>query len=97
MEKYTVNDIIAFIKSRFSKNCHWLDGNCYYFAVILKDRFNGKIYYDTENAHFITKINDKFYDWTGRVNPKLENLLDWDILEKQNPSYYKKIQFECVY
>ena len=31
--------ILAFIKRRFSQDCNWIDGNCYYFATILKTRF----------------------------------------------------------
>ena len=36
--------------------------NCYYFAMILKDRFNGEIYYDVINGHFLTLIKYKLYD-----------------------------------
>lgn len=55
------NTILQFIQ-RFP-DANWLNGNCYYFSIILKDRFpTGQIYYDTFKSHFIFKLNDTFYD-----------------------------------
>lgn len=34
-----MNKIEEFINRRFPNDCNWLSGNCYYFAIILKDRF----------------------------------------------------------
>lgn len=90
------NKVVSFIKKRFSIDCHWLDGNCYYFALILKDRFNGKIYYDGVNGHFVTKINDKFYDWTGLIEPNIDDLFEWDTLETFDDLYYKRIKKDCL-
>lgn len=66
------DDVLKFINSRFpnarSSDANWLTGNCYYFAVILKDRFSTKeptIYYDVIHGHFLTKIDDKLYDASG--------------------------------
>ena len=91
-----MDDVCAFIKKRFSKKCNWLDGNCYYFAIILKERFSGHIYYDQVNCHFITEINDKFYDWTGIIKPNINNLMNWEELKSIDPSYYNRIQRDCI-
>ena len=93
--KVNMDTVTTFIRKRFSKDCHWLDGNCYYFALILKDRFNGKIYYDSVNGHFITLINGQFYDWTGRIHPNIDDIFDWDTLEKIDNLYYKRIVKDC--
>ena len=70
MEENNNNDeVLSFIKRRFSntENANWLNGNCYYFAIILRDRFDGEIYYDVINGHFLTLIKDKLYDYSGVV------------------------------
>lgn len=66
------DDVLSFIKQRFpnarNSDANWLTGNCYYFAVILKDRFAIKsptIYYDVIHGHFLTQIDDKLYDANG--------------------------------
>ncbi len=70
MEENNNNDrVLDFIKRRFSntENANWLNGNCYYFAIILRERFDGEIYYDVINGHFLTLIKDKLYDYSGVV------------------------------
>ena len=42
-----MDEVLEFIRRRFLQDCHWRDGNCYYFALILKDRFpESRIVYD---------------------------------------------------
>lgn len=70
MEENNNNDkVLDFINRRFSntENANWLNGNCYYFAIILRERFDGEIYYDVINGHFLTLIKDKIYDYSGVV------------------------------
>ena len=58
-----MNEVLEFIKRRFSVDCNWTTGNCYYFAIILKDCFSsGKIFYDVINGHFIFFYDGKYYD-----------------------------------
>lgn len=82
------NEVLEFIQRRFKKDCNWIDGNCYYFAVILKDRFpEGKIYYDVIWKHFVFEYQNQFYDWTGIVEldtPLVEwvRFDEYDSLEK---------------
>lgn len=66
------DDVLSFIKQRFpnarNSDANWLTGNCYYFSVILRDRFAIKsptIYYDVIHGHFLTQIDDKLYDASG--------------------------------
>lgn len=63
-------EVLEFIERRFKIDCNWKTGNCYYFALILYDRFrqyNPEIYYDTVDGHFLCRINNIFYDWGGAV------------------------------
>lgn len=74
MKEINDDQVLEFIKRRFPKavtsDANWLHGNCYYFALILKDRFATKdptIYYDVIHGHFLTQIKDKLYDANGIV------------------------------
>ena len=60
-----MDKIEEFINRRFQSDCDWLEGNCYYFARILKMRFKGEIWYDLVEGHFLFRSFDKFYDWGG--------------------------------
>jgi hypothetical protein len=58
-------EVLEFIDRRFKKDCDWKTGNCYYFAVILAERFRKYepvLYYDTVDGHFICRVNNIFYD-----------------------------------
>ena len=91
-----MNEILDFICRRFPTDCHWLDGNCYYFAVILKARFpNGKILYDAINGHFVFLFNGKCYDWTGEVEVEGE-LIEWQMFGNYDRLWEKRIIRDCV-
>ena len=93
--KELTGEIQSFILKRFPSNCHWLDGNCYYFAVILKARFpDGGIYYDVIDGHFVFKYKEKFYDWQGEticVSPIL-----WDSFEDYDSLQKERIIRDCI-
>ena len=94
------NDILDFIqKFKFSYQTEleyiFTTGNCYYFALILQNRFNGDIYYLLNANHFVCKINNDFYDITGKVgfNEKPYKWLELSSLDKK---LYDKIYRDCV-
>jgi len=65
------------------------NGYCYYFAIILQERFGGEILYDPIEGHFVTRILDDYfgihlYDITGEVT----NKYDWSILQPK--TYWMK-------
>jgi hypothetical protein len=76
-------DIETFIKkfNKYEKNEVLLEtftqGFCYYFALILHDRYpEGIIYYNTDN-HFALKMDDKIYDITGECQEKWKYRGKW--------------------
>lgn len=87
--------VIEFILRRFPQDCNWTDGNCYFFALILHDVFGGEIYYDVVNGHFVTKIKNKFYDWTGEVTDA-EVLVKWDKFDKYDKAQKERIIRDCI-
>lgn len=91
-----MDNIIEFIKRRFKTDCKWLDGNCYYFALILKDRFpGGEIYYDVIYGHFVYGINGQYFDWSGEVTPK-GKLVEWEQMEKYDSLVKQRIFEGCL-
>ena len=60
-------------------------GCCYWFAFILKERFQGKIVYDPVIGHFACQIGCNVYDIRGNINkqygPGFFNWHDWDTWE----------------
>ena len=88
--------ILDFIKRRFKTDCNWLNGNCYYFALILSDRFSGgEICYDVIYGHFVFAIGERYYDWTGEVSPK-GILVKWSEFDKYDQLVKKRVVNDCL-
>lgn len=91
-----MSEILDFIKCRFPVNCNWLNKNCYYFSLILKDRFpEGTIYYDVINCHFVFKYENQYYDWTGAVNSN-NCLVEWDKFDEYDNIQKQVIIRDCI-
>lgn len=97
------NEILEFIHRRFKDNCQWLNGNCYYFALILKERFscyNPELYYDVVEGHFMCMIENKFYDWSGLITYSDEYsykyLKNWCIYKLEDPLHYSRIVRDVI-
>ena len=73
----------------------FLFGNCYWFAVILSQRFMSEIYYMPIANHFITKIDSNFYDISGLIIPD-EQPISWDIFQNMEPKLSQRIQKYCI-
>lgn len=93
-----MDEVSEFIKRRFKTDCKWTDGNCYYFAIILKARFpSAEIYYEVILGHFLAKINGRFYDYNGVYDPEEKSvLIPFDNLEKYDRFVYKSVIEGCV-
>jgi len=92
------DSVLEFIFRRFgSTDAHWQDGNCYYFAVILKERFpKGKIIYDPISNHFLFKYRGHIYDSKGLDKEEREILYDWDRYENFDKSAYDRVVKYCI-
>lgn len=94
------NEVLQFIKNfKFAHKEQlehiFMSGNCYYFAVILKDKFNGQIYYLPNKNHFICKINNEYYDITGNASMN-ETPIEWNTFIHKYPKEYIKIKRNCI-
>lgn len=91
-----MNEIIEFINRRFPEDSNWLTGNCYYFSLILKDRFpEGSVFYDVINGHFIFKYKDNYYDWAGIVKSN-GYLIEWDKFDEYDSNQKQVIIRDCI-
>ena len=89
--------VLEFISRRFKNACNWVDGNCYYFARILKDRFpNGHIYYDAIYGHFLFWFEGKFYDWNGVATEK-GYCVSWAKFDEYDSLQKQRIMRDCIW
>ena len=72
------------------------NGYCYWFAKILSERFyNSKIYYLPIANHFITKIDNEYYDITG-VYILNEKPYEWNKYQEFDYLDYKRVVKYCI-
>ena len=70
------------------------DGWCYYFAIMLRARFGGRIYYLPIDNHFVCKIGELFYDINGVVIPEEE--VPWDEYKYEDIIHTRRIIRDCI-
>jgi hypothetical protein len=88
--------INSFVEKRFQQDCNWTNGNCFYFATILKTRFPElDIYYLPITGHFVVGSEDIYYDYNGEVEIAETPILFSD-LQTSDPIYYARILRDCV-
>lgn len=96
--------ILDFINRRFSNcGCNWMNGNCYWFAVILTTRFPRlKIYYDPVEGHFISRDMikpDWYYDFDGahKLTKEMEKrIYHFATLGNIDPIWAARLKEQCV-
>lgn len=100
----SVEEFILQFKSAFADkmDIEWgfLNGNCYWFAHILKGRFpNGVICFVPDESHFVFLYDwgseVRVYDIKGRCNPK--SMIDWYQYQAQEPARAERIMHDCIY
>ena len=75
----------------------FLCGYCYYFSIILKERFPGTvIMYDEVGNHFSALINDRLYDITGDITSSKADFIPWSSLRDRDSLLYNRIVRDCI-
>lgn len=97
------DEVLEFINRRFNNPeviKSFTNGNCYYFAVILKARFNkGLIMYNEIDNHFGYLLDNKIYDITGVICEKFsnDNLWDyWFIYYNRESANSRRVINDCI-
>lgn len=73
-----MDKVINFIYRRFPNAKLWNRENSYFFALILKKVFYGKIYFDRTYRIFCCKIGAKYYYYNGIYPCNEDNLIGWE-------------------
>lgn len=98
----TDDPVLDFLRRRFSDPDadQWLSGNCYWMAVILRERFGGEILYDTARGHFLTEIDGKLYDASGLSEAVADDIgttiIPWDKFSGYDKEQQSRIIRDCV-
>ena len=95
-----MDQIVDFIKRKFNQtDANWQNGNCYWFARILCDRFPRQlqIYYLPIEGHFVAGNGTDFYDWTGKLN--LQDIVKISLIDiqKSDPIWYDRLCDNCIF
>ena len=73
-------------------------GMCYYFALILQERFGANIMYEPIMNHFAGEIDGYIYDITGLISncgdPKW---VHWETYQKEDVLHTSRIFRDCIY
>ena len=90
------DEVVEFIDRRFPSAATWREGNCYYLALILSDRFpDGEIVYDVIDGHFMFRRGGKYYDHSGVVYPD-GYIVAWDKFNAYDDIQKKRIIRDCL-
>lgn len=91
----TESTILHFISQFAAARETFLGGCCYWFAVILRERFEAEIYYDPIENHFVGKIGRQFYDVTGTL-PDNGRYIPWETYKDTDEAHYNRLVRDCI-
>ena len=77
----------------------FLYGDCYYFAIILKERFpEAIIKYMVIKNHFIADIDGRLYDIRGDITDIINEdyIIEWSDMELYDELVYQRIIRDCI-
>lgn len=89
-----MKEIKDFIREFSSEEKFFTEGKCFWFAVILKVRFGGKIKYHPVDNHWATEIDGVLYDVTGSIDSV--GFEDWPGRFKEDTTYYNRLISQCI-
>lgn len=92
------SEILHFIKQFKDAQSTFLYGCCYWFTVILSQRFGGTTMYLPVENHYIQEIDGCLYDVSGDVTEKYkeEKIMKWSDMEQYDSALYKRLIRDCV-
>ena len=92
--------VVEFIERRFQStdDASWMDGNCYWFARILCDRFSFlQLGYDPIIGHFYAVYEDgeTMFDFEGK-HPLCAKVLLMKTIKKIDKLWYNRLVHDCI-
>ena len=91
-----MDEVKEFINRRWSDtDAHWKDGNCYWFAQILINRFPYlHLYYMPVSGHFVAGTPSRYYDSGGR-NYEREKPILFEEIQRLDPLWASRLMRDC--
>lgn len=92
-------EVLDFIKRRFPYDVDWNRGNCYWFALILRERFfsNFDIFYQAKKGHFVAGDGSEFFDYFGTVDDIIEDPpIHFNRILLEDPVWAERLIRDCV-
>ena len=87
-------DVLYFIKKFESAQQLFMEGRCYWFAFILKERFDGKMMYNQIMNHWACLIDNQLYDATGQIDS--EGFYVWPDVVTNDDLLYNRLVAQCI-
>lgn len=92
---YTRQETMQFIEQFCEAKELFLNGMCYWFAVILNRRFrNSLICYDPIINHFVCKVGSAYYDASGVARDA--NYIEWSEYVWSDSIHAERIIRDCM-
>lgn len=73
----------------------FLEEYCYWFAVILKERFGGEIMFSPEQNHFCCRVDGKLWNISGQVEDN-GNWQEWWLYQMNEPLDAERVRKICI-
>lgn len=87
-------DVLKFIDAFSDMKEHYLSGKCYWFAVILRERFGGRIFYNQIDNHWACLIGGHLFDASGEIDQT--GFEQWPGIIKDDTPYYNRLLSQCI-
>lgn len=94
-----VDPVVDFIWRRFNRlDANWMNGNCYYFALIITDRFkNLELGYLPWTGHFVAWNElETYYDFCGAHQVSNEPIIPLRKIEATDKRWYATLYRDCI-
>ena len=92
---YSKEEVLKFIKEFESVSKFFLYGKCYWFAIILKERFSGRMMYNPIYNHWAVRIGDLgLFDASGEIEPRGYSNWPCDFLDDE--LHYNRLVKQCI-
>lgn len=87
--------VLKFINEFKDGQFMFLNGKCYWFAVILKSRFNeGNIVYNPVMNHWAVEIDEELYDVSGIISN--DGFYLWPGEFPEDNLHYNRLIRQCI-